>query len=414
LLDLDTPISDRTPKIEEWKFGLALSGGGARAIAFHLGSMKALHELGLLQRVSVLSTVSGGSVIGAMWAYSEYPFDSFEADVRQLLRRGLQRDIVLSLLSPITLAKWIATVIVAHPVNLLTLALRLACGLVALPLKAIGIRSPWVSKIQPPLCRWASRTTALEKALERKVFGQRSLAAERRNGIDIVINSCEARSGTALRFGSRRVANYLLGSISPEKVHISTAVAASAAFPILLPAMDLRLTFEGKGGKRVHRVMLTDGGVYDNLGTSALQRGKDPLISANAFELDYILCSSAGQGRPDELSFPYWFGSRMISTASVQFRRLQDMGLALLHSERAAGCLRGFALSYLGQRDDRIEQKGRDWVPRERVQAYPTNFSAMSEEDTDALITRGYQLMLAVIKQHSPELLPVEADEGAS
>ena len=47
------------------KIGLALSGGGSRAIAFHLGCLRALNRLGLLERVAVLSTVSGGSVIGA-------------------------------------------------------------------------------------------------------------------------------------------------------------------------------------------------------------------------------------------------------------------------------------------------------------------------------------------------------------
>ena len=35
------------------KIGLALSGGGSRAIAFHLGCLRALNQLGLLDRVSV-------------------------------------------------------------------------------------------------------------------------------------------------------------------------------------------------------------------------------------------------------------------------------------------------------------------------------------------------------------------------
>src|SRR5260370_23092103 len=49
----------------ERTIGLALSGGGSRAIAFHLGCLRALSRLGLLDRVAILSTVSGGSVIGA-------------------------------------------------------------------------------------------------------------------------------------------------------------------------------------------------------------------------------------------------------------------------------------------------------------------------------------------------------------
>ena len=51
------------------KLGLALSGGGFRATAFHLGVLKRLRELGVLGQVRVVSTVSGGSIVGAFWAY---------------------------------------------------------------------------------------------------------------------------------------------------------------------------------------------------------------------------------------------------------------------------------------------------------------------------------------------------------
>lgn len=44
------------------KVGLCLSGGGFRASAFHLGVLKRFRELGLLSRVVLLSTVSGGSM----------------------------------------------------------------------------------------------------------------------------------------------------------------------------------------------------------------------------------------------------------------------------------------------------------------------------------------------------------------
>ena len=40
------------------RIGLALSGGGSRAIAFHLGCLRALHDYGLLDDVDVISAVS--------------------------------------------------------------------------------------------------------------------------------------------------------------------------------------------------------------------------------------------------------------------------------------------------------------------------------------------------------------------
>jgi NTE family protein len=49
------------------KLGLALSGGGHRAAFFHIGVLAKLAELGLLRRVEVLSTVSGGSIVGALF-----------------------------------------------------------------------------------------------------------------------------------------------------------------------------------------------------------------------------------------------------------------------------------------------------------------------------------------------------------
>ncbi len=49
------------------KLGLALSGGGFRASFFHLGVLARMAELGLLRQVEVISTVSGGSIIGALY-----------------------------------------------------------------------------------------------------------------------------------------------------------------------------------------------------------------------------------------------------------------------------------------------------------------------------------------------------------
>ena len=49
------------------KLGLALSGGGFRASLFHLGVLAQMARQGLLRHVEVISTVSGGSIIGALY-----------------------------------------------------------------------------------------------------------------------------------------------------------------------------------------------------------------------------------------------------------------------------------------------------------------------------------------------------------
>lgn len=49
------------------KLGVALSGGGFRAAFFHIGVFAELAERGLLRKIEVLSTVSGGSIVGALF-----------------------------------------------------------------------------------------------------------------------------------------------------------------------------------------------------------------------------------------------------------------------------------------------------------------------------------------------------------
>ncbi len=49
------------------EFSLALSGGGFRASLFHIGVLMKLSEVGLLQKATTISTVSGGSIIGMLY-----------------------------------------------------------------------------------------------------------------------------------------------------------------------------------------------------------------------------------------------------------------------------------------------------------------------------------------------------------
>ena len=49
------------------KLGVALAGGGFRATIFHIGVLKRLAELDMLRYVEVISSVSGGSIIGALY-----------------------------------------------------------------------------------------------------------------------------------------------------------------------------------------------------------------------------------------------------------------------------------------------------------------------------------------------------------
>lgn len=60
-----TPEQSASPKSK--RLGLALSGGGFRASFFHIGVLAKMAELGLLKNVEVISTVSGGAIIGVLY-----------------------------------------------------------------------------------------------------------------------------------------------------------------------------------------------------------------------------------------------------------------------------------------------------------------------------------------------------------
>src|SRR5690349_24800215 len=49
--------------------GIALSGGGFRAMLFHAGALLRLNELGLLSRAARISSVSGGSIASGYLAH---------------------------------------------------------------------------------------------------------------------------------------------------------------------------------------------------------------------------------------------------------------------------------------------------------------------------------------------------------
>ena len=64
---MNCEMADTTNEARRDKIGLALSGGGFRASIFHLGVIRRLEELGIMPFVSVISSVSGGSIIAAYY-----------------------------------------------------------------------------------------------------------------------------------------------------------------------------------------------------------------------------------------------------------------------------------------------------------------------------------------------------------
>src|SRR5690349_24765362 len=64
-----SPVNDTAePKKPEVGAGLCLSGGGYRAMVFHVGVLWRLYEAGRLKSLKRISSVSGGSITSATLA----------------------------------------------------------------------------------------------------------------------------------------------------------------------------------------------------------------------------------------------------------------------------------------------------------------------------------------------------------
>ena len=70
------------------EIALSLSGGGVRALGYHLGTMDYLNRLGWLERVTILSSVSGGSLTAIGYALAkkkQLSFDQFYDQIFEFL-----------------------------------------------------------------------------------------------------------------------------------------------------------------------------------------------------------------------------------------------------------------------------------------------------------------------------------------
>lgn len=390
---------------DKLKIGLALSGGGSRAMAFHLGCLRALHDLKLLDQVEVVSTVSGGSVIGGMFVANRDPFAEFEARVREHLARGFVRPSISKALTTTEGLRALYCWALLVPTNLLLTAISWAGGALSrfVPPEK---RKDWrLEKLHSPFRRFASRTTILRKVFDEDVFKGQSLKDLPEDGPLLIVNAAELRTGSAFYFSQRSSGTWRIGELASRDIPLAYAVSASAAYPLLLPALDEVLPFNTKDGtRREERVILTDGGTYDNLGLAPLWPDRDPQISLNVTKVDTIICCRAGYGLRFDAPTQFLL-ARMKSVFFCIFDRTQNAATKRLFDLLEAGKLKGAIMPYLGQNDARLAYPPDDLVTREDAYAYPTDFSAMSDEWIEKLGTRGEQLTKALIAEHLPHLI---------
>ena len=379
--------------------GLSLSGGGSRAVAFHLGTLRALEDLNLLDEVDVISGVSGGSVMTGLLGYTEAPFAHIDRETIQFLRHGLVGPGLKKLLHPARAAALVwSLAFVAAP--------TLLCDLLAGSMSRIaslfpGLRNACdtLSRTSWPIRRRYSRTHVLADAIADVVGSQRCDALTRQRK-SIVFNACELRTGTAFRMSNQLFGSYRYGWAPAGELRVADAVMASAAYPPFLPPFDWKRPFELNGKIDTHRVIVTDGGVFENLGVTVMEPGRDPQISAIGYKVDIIIASDAGAGQFTGETVPISWPKRMTQVVTAVMRKVQDATKQRLHDHAKAGRIDGFVYAALGQTDQRVPLKPANWVDREEVISYPTDFSAMSDKNIRQLSARGEAVTRALLTQY--------------
>ncbi len=381
------------------KIGLSLSGGGSRAVAFHLGTLRALEDLKLLDEIDVISGVSGGSIITGLMGYTEAPFAQIDRNAVEFLRRGLVRPALRKLLNPARTAQLLWNLAVVAVPTAATGVIAWSASRLASFFPVLRHASDIVSRWSWPLRCHYSRTHVLADAIA-DVVGAQNCDAPTRQGKSIVFNACELRTGTAFRMSNERFGTWRYGWAPASELRIADAVAASAAYPPLLPPFDWSRPFERNGKTKMHRVIVTDGGVFENLGVSVMEPGRDVAVSVTAYNPDIIIASDAGAGQFTGETVPISWPIRMIQVVAAVMRKIQDATKQRLHDHAKSGRLDGFIYANLGQVDQRVPLKPANWVDREEVIHYPTDFSAMSEENIRKLSGRGEAITRALVTQY--------------
>jgi predicted acylesterase/phospholipase RssA len=266
------------------RLGLALSGGGFRAAFFHLGVLAQMARLRLLHQVEVISAVSGGSVIGAL----------YYLHARRLLQSAPDAEIT--------------------PDHYVRLVDDMSAAFLAAVQRNIRVRAflnpvkNFVMSVDPRYSRSDRIGELYERYLYRPVVGDGSLQlrhlkiqppdgppdyyprahnAARTNKVPmLIINATALNTGRNWRFEVVRMGEpprdaaierdidrtprlCRAGSyadITEEQgdFALGTAVAASTGVPGMFPPLAVSSLYPDT------RVELVDGGVHDNLGVAGL------------------------------------------------------------------------------------------------------------------------------------------------
>lgn len=253
------------------RIGLALSGGGYRAAAYHLGTLRALHKMDLLDKVDVISSVSGGSIIAAFYLlHKDEPFEQVEQSFRKCLAHSSLWGAILNLAIVFLLPALLGIFVSGW---CLLLYLFLYWGFYLIP------SSKWIALYY-----------------DRLFFGKKKLKDFPDSPI-VGINSTNVATGRLFTFSKQDVGGYDYKEngrsiIKGEEIPVSFAVASSTCVPSIFSPTIIAKRYYEEG--KYKDTLLVDGGLYDNQGTYILTESTNKL-----YRVENVVISDAGNTRPD-------------------------------------------------------------------------------------------------------------------
>src|SRR5262245_39874081 len=211
---------------------LCLSGGGYRAMLFHLGALWRLNELACLPKLARISSVSGGSIAAAVLGHRWGRLMFVDG-----VATAFQKEVVAAIRTLATHAVDFGDVV-----------------------KGVFLKG--------------TVNAALVSSYRDVLFGDATLQ-DLPDSPRFVINATNVQSGVLWRFSKPYMWDWRVGKVERPTVELAVAVGASSAFPPVLSPARLQLhdaDFVSGTGDDLQRppfteeAFLTDGGVYDNLG----------------------------------------------------------------------------------------------------------------------------------------------------
>ena len=228
---------------------LALSGGGFRATLFHCGALIRLNELGLLPTLERIASVSGGSIVAGRLAvrWSRLQFDDL----------GLAINLHEEVVDP----------------------LQVFCR------REVDFTSVGFGGLLPGI----SIGEVLTRTYNRHLGFDDMTLQDLPDVPQFIFMATNLQTGRAVRLSKRRLADFRLGEVPYPNVPIALSVAASSAFPPVLSPVEINVDINAwrdlkgtdlfRNPDFAKRLLLLDGGAYDNLGLETVDTFKTLLIS---------------------------------------------------------------------------------------------------------------------------------------